>query len=207
MDNVNLADFKTVMGEDGNMWGGNGIIWLFAFLLFGGFGNWGGNRGNSATTEDLASGFNFSALQNKGNEILAAIQGTNQNISNAVCQLGYQSLEHTAGLGSKIDNCCCTTQRAIDGVKFDMANYASALQVAMMQGDQKILDKLCNMELAQEQRENANLRSRVQQLENREYVSAATAGIPRINTDAYGVRLYQSCCQPCAPCNPCGAVM
>ena len=118
---------------DGCGFGGNGL-WLFAILALmnGGFGGW-SNRGNVATTEDLASGFNFSGVNNKLNEITAGIAGVNQNLSNAICQLGYQGAQHTYELGSKIDNCCC-------GVKFDMANYASAINANVTAQVQSIKD-------------------------------------------------------------------
>lgn len=194
MDNVNLADFKTVMDGNCNGWGGNSIVWLFLFFAFanGGFG-FGGNRGQCATTDELSAGFNNVGVNNKLNDLVSGQANINQNLGNAICQLGYQGLEHQAALSAQIANCCCETQRAIDGVKFDMANYASAIQMNDTANTQKVLDKLCGMELAQEQRENANLRARVQQLENQAQIGAATAGIPRINTDGWGVFAYPTC--------------
>lgn len=197
--NFNLADFKTVMDGNCNGWGGgNSIVWLFLLFAFanGGFG-FGGNRSQCATTDEVAAGFNFSGMSNKLNDISAAVAGVNQNLGNAVCQSEYKALEHQAALSAQIADCCCTTQRAIDGVKSDMANYASAIQMNDTANTQKVLDKLCGMELAQEQRENANLRARVQQLENQAQIGAATAGIPRINTDGWGVFMYPNCVPQC----------
>lgn len=191
MDGVNLADIKTVMDGNENWGGGNCIWWIVLLLVFGG-GNFFGNR-NTATTDEVAAGFNFSGVNNKLNELVAGQTNINQNLGNAICQLGYQDAQHAYDLGSKIDNCCCTTQRAIDGVKFDMANYASAIQMNDTANTQKVLDKLCGMELAQEQRENANLRARVQQLETNATIGAATCNIPRINTDGWGVFAYPTC--------------
>ena len=193
MSEYSLSDLAAV--TDGNGFGGNnmfGYIFLFA-LLFGGFGNFGG-RGNAATTEDLASGFNFSALQNKGNEILAAVNTEGRTTDNAICTLGYQTLEQSKNLSAQIADCCCTTQRAVDGVKFDMANYAAATNLAIVENTQKILDKMCADQ-------TAALQARVNQLENAQAIQAATAGIPRINTDAWGVRMYPTCV-PCG-CNTC----
>lgn len=92
--------------NDGFGMGGSGL-WFLAILFLlggGGFGGW-SNRGNVATTEDLASGFNFSGVNNKLNEITAGIAGVNQNLSNAICQLGYQNAQHAYELGSKISEC------------------------------------------------------------------------------------------------------
>lgn len=180
MDNYSLSDLAVATGNGwGNNWGGglgtSVIAGIGGGLLANAFfnnGNWanGGNRGDCATTEDLAAGFNFQALQNKGNETLAAIQGTNQNLSNAVCQLGYQGAQHTYELGSKIDGCCCQTQLGIQGVRFDMANYASAIQMSQMQGTHQVLDKLCSVERAlsdaQKDATIAQQGQRINQLEN-----------------------------------------
>lgn len=149
MENAGITPVMNVGGcgygyGDGYGFGGGAGLWLFAILALmnGGFGGWSGNRGNVATTEDLASGFNFSGVNNKLNEITAGIAGVNQNLSNAICQLGYQGAQHTYELGSKIDNCCCATQRAVDSVKFDMANYAAGINANVTAQVQSIKDIL-----------------------------------------------------------------
>lgn len=192
MADFSLSDIRAATegaGMDGNM-GGWWMIILFA-LIFGanGFG-FGGNRGNCATTEDLASGFNFNALQGKTNEILAAITGVNQNLGNAVCQLGYQNLQSFNAIERQIADCCCTTQRAVDSVKFDMANYNAATNTAISTGVQKILDKLCADQ-------TAALQARVQQLE----LQQAVAGIPRTNPYGYGIYAYPACSGNFCGCN------
>lgn len=163
MENAGITPVMNVGGYgygDGYGFGGGAGLWLFAILALmnGGFGGWSGNRGNVATTEDLASGFNFSGVNNKLNEITAGQASINQNLSNAICQLGYQNAQHAYELGSKIDNCCCSTQRAIDSVKFDMANYSAGTNANVTAVGQKILDKLCESE-------KAAMASRIQQLE------------------------------------------
>lgn len=148
MSEMSYADMRAACGNDG-MFGGNGIWFLALLFLMNGGGLWGNGRANPATTEDLASGFNFQALQNKGNETLAAIQQTNQNLSNAVCQLGYQSLDHAKSLAQQLSECCCSVKQEIGTVKFDMANYASAIMANDTANSQKVLDKLCQMEMSQ----------------------------------------------------------
>lgn len=162
MENAGITPVMNVggygYGDACGFGGGNGL-WLFAILalMSGGFGGW-SNRGNVATTEDLASGFNFSGVNNKLNEITAGIAGVNQNLSNAICQLGYQGAQHTYELGSKIDNCCCTTQRAIDSVKFDMANYAAGINANVTAQVQSVKDMLAAEKAAAQA-------ARIQQLE------------------------------------------
>lgn len=189
------SDVALINGN-GGMWGNNGMEWLFAIILLGAVG--GGNglfggRNNAATTEDLASGFNFSALQNKTNETLAAVNNVEQVISNAICQLGYQVLEQFSSMKQAFTECCCQTLRAIDSVKFDMANYFAASNANTTAVGQKILDKLCSMEMAQKDATIAQQGQRIAALE----MDARFCGIPRINPYGYGIYQYPTC-------NPCG---
>ena len=177
----NLSDIRAAVdGGDNFGMGGWWLIILFA-LIFGGNGFGFGGRGNAATTEDLASGFNFSALQGKTNDILAAVNNNNQVLGNAICQLGYQDAQHTYDLSRQIADCCCTTQRGIDSVKFDMANYSASTNAAITAGIQKILDKLCADQ-------TAALQARVQSLE----LQQAMCGVVR----------YPTATTYSTPCNP-----
>lgn len=191
-----LADIRAA--TEGNGWndgcgmGGGWLSWILIFaLLGGGFGGYGafGNRGGScATTEDLASGFNFSALQGKTNDILAAVNNNNQVLGNAICQLGYQDAQHTYDLSRQIADCCCTTQRGIDSVRFDMANYSASTNAAITAGTQKILDKMC-------ENEKAAMAARIQSLE----LQQALCGVIRYPTaTTYAVP------SPCFGFNSCG---
>lgn len=163
---------------DGFGMGGGWLSWLLIFALIGGNGFGFGNRNQAATTEDLASGFNFSALQNKTNDILAAVNNNNQVLGNAICQLGYQDAQHTYDLSRQIADCCCTTQRGIDSVRFDMANYSASTNAAITAGTQKILDKMC-------ENEKAAMAARIQSLELQQalcgvirYPTATTYAVP-----------------------------
>lgn len=163
MENYTLSDLAAATnhgGFGGAGWGGVLAGGLGGLLLGGAMNGNGlfGGRGQAATTEDLASGFNFAGINGKLNELTAGQAGINQNLGNAICQMGYNNLEQNAGLGSKIDACCCATQRAVDSVKFDMANYAAATNAAVTASMQKVLDKMC-------ENEKAALAARVQQLE------------------------------------------
>lgn len=194
MENYSLSDIRAAT-EGGDGFGGMGggwFAWILLFALFGGNGfGFGGNRGNVATTEDLASGFNFNSLQSKTNDILAAVNNNNQVLGNAICQLGYQELQNVNSLERQIADCCCTTQRAIDGVKFDMANYSAATNATITAGIQKVLDKMCADQ-------TAALQARVQSLE----LQQALCGIPRTNPYGYGIYAYPAC-SGTTTCNTC----
>lgn len=191
MENYSLSDIAAA--TDGGFGGGNSLMYILLFaLIFGWNGNGLGGRGNAATTEDLASGFNFNSLQEKTNDILAAVNNNNQVLGNAICQLGYQDLQNFNTVERQISDCCCSTQRAIDGVKFDMANYNASTNANTTAVGQKILDKLCGMEMAQKDAIIAQQGQRIAALE----MDARFCGIPRINPYGYGIYQYPTC-NPC----------
>lgn len=169
-----LSDIASVTRDNDNFAGGSWwVILLFLFAMGGnGFGF--GNRSNVATTEDLASGFNFSALQNKTNEILAAVNGVNQNLSNAVCTSTYE-------LASKIDNCCCETNRNIDSVRYENAMNTAAINANTTAGIQKILDKMCENQMAA-------MQNQINQLQ----LNSALCGVVRYPT----ATTYATTCNP-----------
>lgn len=188
MSEYSLSDLAAVTRDNdgfGGM-GGGWLAWILLFALFGGGGFGFGGRGQAATTDEVAAGFNFAGINNKLNELTAGQANINQNLGNAICQLGYQELQNINGLERQIADCCCTTQRAIDSVRFDMANYSAATNANITAGVQKVLDKLCADQ-------TAALQARVQSLE----LQQALCGIPRINPYGYGIYAYQTC-QPCA---------
>ena len=135
-------------GNNGGGFGnGNNDWWiLILFLLFGwGRGGWGGDQGGGqrggvvygggcgcATTQDVSNGF---ALNNITGGIQAIQQGICDStyalnnsimtgfhgVDNALCNLGYQTQQGFNTIGYALKDCCCQTQRAIDGVNFNMA--------------------------------------------------------------------------------------
>lgn len=169
------GEFPTVVssGNNGNgMWGQDGIwaILLLALLGNRGFGFGGGYGGGAgfvsgdalgyelgkvATTNDVASGFNNSAVLSSLNDIkLGQAQAINYNnqgfaglntallqgfhgVDNAVCSLGY-NLTH------QISDCCCGVKSAIADLKY--SNEAQTCQILTSQANQtqRILDYLTN---------------------------------------------------------------
>lgn len=187
MDNANMLSASDVaLLTDRNMdgFGGNSLLYFFAILLLfsnGGFGGWGNNRGENYVTEaDLCNANSFSELKNsigRLNDNQAAIA---RQTDNGICQLGYQGLQNTNSIQQQLSDCCCTTQRGIDSVKFDMANYTNSLQVSQMEGTQKVLDKLCAMESAQKDAIIAQQGQRIAALE----ADARMCGVLRWPTTA-----------------------
>jgi hypothetical protein len=154
------------MGQDngngncnGNgLFGGNdgwlGILLLIALLggglgWGGGFGGFGGGAGlqGMATRADINEGF---ALNNITSGITAIQQGicdATYAINNGLRDLGMNMMQGFNGvdravcdIGYAIKDCCCTTQRAIDGVNYNMATQTNALQTAMCTNTRDIID-------------------------------------------------------------------
>ena len=109
-------------------WGGDWASWIILFLIFGMFGwggyggGWGGNSGNGlgspsgqgwATRADINEGFALNGLQNGQTSIRDAVSNGFHSVDNSICNLGYQ-----------LQDCCCQTQRAVDGVNYNMATQA-----------------------------------------------------------------------------------
>ena len=134
--NYTLSDIAAV--TDGNrnngMFGGDWSAWIILFLLFGMFGGgWGngfggfGNGGGAgfqgyATRADINEGFALNGLQTG---ITAIQQG--------LCDTTY-------ALNNAIKDCCCTTQRAIDGVNFNMAKGFCDLSNVANNGTRDVLE-------------------------------------------------------------------
>ena len=178
MDGLSAADVALIgngNGSDG--WGG--MIFLFAILaLMGGnFGNWGGNNNNSnAIQADVNRGFDNQNLTAQTRDILGAVTaGTAQNVAAAnqvyhdlVGYVGdkYNELQRdvaalAVGQANQLANqnqCCCSIQRAIDGVNYNMAMNTSSINTTTTAAMQKILDAI-------QQNKFEAMQNRINQLE------------------------------------------
>lgn len=186
-------------GYNNSGFGGGDGWWgiILLALLFGwgrgnnGFGGYGGagnealgyELGKVATTNDVASGFNNSAVLGSLNDLklgqtsgFAGIQqtlcqgfnGVNtamlqgfHGVDNAVCNLGYNVQQGFNSLGHQISDCCCATQRAIDSVNYNMARSTSDLIVNQNANTQKIIDYMQSEKISALQAENLALKGQI----------------------------------------------
>ena len=184
-------------------WGDNGAWWIIVFVLFFAFGGWGGNGfgwgGNNgrdgypcATQADVRAAVDQQTLISKIDQQTYGLSSTftalndnlNSNfrgIDNAICTLGYQNQQGFNELGHQISDCCCTTQRAIDGVNYNIATQTNAIQNAMCNNTRDIIDNqnsntrsildfLVNDKLATLQAENQNLKLKASQAEQNQFL-------------------------------------
>ena len=148
-----LSDYRAAMGNDG-MFGGNNGVWFLAllFLFGGGFNGVGCNRGGSPVTEaDICNANSFNDLKSGVRDVSGQISSMNVGFTKGLCDMGYTMLAQFSALERQLADCCCATQRAIDGVnynvaqqaagiKFDMANYAAGINQAFAAGIQSVKD-------------------------------------------------------------------
>ena len=106
-------------GGDG-FWGGDGV-WGFLILAllfggngFGGFGGFGGRGGGGGCEAAVSSGFALNGLEN-------GLRGIQQGLCDGFYAVNTGLLTGFNNLQAQLSNCCCETQRSIDGVKYDMA--------------------------------------------------------------------------------------
>ena len=150
MDNYSLSDLAAVT-KDADGWGGGAwwIIILFLFVFMG--GGWGLNRqgefgqyATAASQQEILFGQQFGQL----NDRLT-------NIGNGICNLGYEMqgnigqlgkemalaqngtnmaiMQSANGIQAQLAECCCTTQRAIDGVNANMEAKFAALEKSQLE--------------------------------------------------------------------------
>lgn len=190
-------------GFDG--FGGSGL-WAFLIfaLLIGGNGFFGGGNGNSnAIQNDVNRGFDNQNLQAQTRDILTAVtSGTaqtqatsNANTSNIINAIkdGNASLIREFGnvetsltaLSGKMQECCCETLRAIDGVNYNQAINTASINANTTAQTQKILDALAQNKIDA-------LQNKVNQLE----LQNAVAGVVRYPTST----TYTSGCNPFCGC-------
>lgn len=162
-------------GNNGGMWGGDGI-WAILLLALLGFGNrgygYGGGSGSEmlgyelgkvATTNDVASGFNNSALLGNQNEIKLAMTQGFAGLNTVIGQ-GFSSTSH------QISDCCCRTQAAIADLKY--ANESQTCQIITNQNanTQRIIDYLTNEKIESLRAENVALKGRISNNEQSAYI-------------------------------------
>jgi hypothetical protein len=213
-------------GNNGGMWGGDGIwaILLLALLGNGGFGGGFGRGGVTpagtealgyelgkvATTNDVASGFNNSAVLSSLNDIKLT-QASNLNfinqgfaglnnvittgfsgVDNAICTLGYQNQQGFNTLAHQISDCCCATQRAIDGVNYNMAKNTCDIVTAINASNQRVIDYMTSEKIDTLNRKLAVAEG---QISNYAQTNAIISALKPCPSPAYVVP-NPNCCYP-----------
>lgn len=116
MENYTLSDIRSAVDGGDGVFGGNGILLIIVLFLFffmnGGFGV--GGRGN-----EIQNGFDTA-------EITRKLDGITNGLADGFYAQNTTMLNGFAGVTSAVNearfaaqNCCCETNRNIDGVRYD----------------------------------------------------------------------------------------
>ena len=144
-------------GNNGNN-GWNDWSWIIGLALVGGlFGGWGnggfgfgGNRGgNYGYPEGFALQTDFATLERKLDGVNAGlcdgfyataqqINGVQQTlcqgfagVNQSIVTNGYETRNAITDVGYALKDCCCQTQRSIDGVNFNLATQFGTLNTTL----------------------------------------------------------------------------
>lgn len=104
---------------DGNgMW----VFFLFFLLAWGGNGFF-GNRGNEsvATSADVQRGFDTNSIISKLDGIANGICDSTYALNNSITSNANNISMGINNLAHEVENCCCTTNRNIDSVRYENA--------------------------------------------------------------------------------------
>jgi hypothetical protein len=114
-----LADIAAANGGMNNEMWNNPFIYLVWLAVLGGVGIFGSRNGDAAvqgaiTRSDLFEGFNNQD-----------VNGQLRGITNGLCD-GFYAINNSLkdgfyGVQANVKDCCCTTNRNIDAVRFDMS--------------------------------------------------------------------------------------
>lgn len=205
MFNSNCASVPLVASIDGGYGGNNGFLngdglWGLIIILallgwggngFGGFGGFGGNRGGCvepcATQADVRAAVDQQTLISKLDQQTYGLADSTYALNNAITN-GFFGVQSTLcqgfnGIDRAIADCCCTTQRAIDGVNYNMATQACDTRNLIQSttrdiidnanaNNRALLDFLVNDKISTLQAENQALKFKASQSEQNAFITA-----------------------------------
>ena len=210
-------------GGDGAWW--LIVLFLFAFCGWGGNG-WGNNAGNSGGVVDgyvLTSDFaNVERKIDSVNQGLCdgfyqqaqLVNGTNMAMANGFAQAELSRSNQQAALMQQLTamqmqaaECCCNTQRSIEGVRYDMAAQACDTRNTVQNATRDIIDNansnsraildfLTQSKLSDLQAENQGLKLAASQAAQNSYLVSQLRPSP---IPAYTVQ-NPYCCNQYAAC-------
>lgn len=176
--NYSLSDVAAVTrGNDGFGFGEGGFFWIFALLLLpmmwgGGFGGWGNRNGEPVTESGLCNAMNFNNLENavgRGFDQQSQFAFQNQrDLCTSTATLSNQMTNGFYGVQGQLAECCCTTNRNIDQLRYDGAMNTAAINANTTAQAQKILDAISGNRMA-------DMQNQINQLQ----LNAALCGVPR----------------------------
>ena len=132
-----VAPYYGSGGGDG-MFGNNGAWWIIILLAVLGWGNggFGGFGQNSGIGSEVQRGFDQNAVMNG----ISGIQNQLNANQLADANQGFQ-------MQTAFQNCCCENRLGTADLKYTIATESAATRANCNDNNQRILDKLCQLEL------------------------------------------------------------
>lgn len=143
-------------------WGGDGAWWIVLFLIFAAFGGWGNGFGFGGGGNGVMDGYvltsDFANVERKIDSVnqglcdgfyqqAQLINGTNMAMANGFGQAELSRSNQQAALMQQLTamqmqaaECCCNTQRSIEGVRYDMAAQACETRNTVQNATRDIID-------------------------------------------------------------------
>ena len=143
-------------------WGGDGAWWIVLFLIFAAFGGWGNGFGFGGGGNGVMDGYvltsDFANVERKIDSVnqglcdgfyqqAQLINGTNMAMANGFGQAELSRSNQQAALMQQLTamqmqaaECCCNTQRSIEGVRYDMAAQACDTRNTVQNTTRDIID-------------------------------------------------------------------
>ena len=143
-------------------WGGDGAWWIVLFLIFAAFGGWGNGFGFGGGGNGVMDGYvltsDFANVERKIDSVNQGlcdgfyqqsqlINGTNMAMANGFGQAELSRSNQQAALMQQLTamqmqaaECCCNTQRSIEGVRYDMAAQACDTRNTVQNATRDIID-------------------------------------------------------------------
>ena len=155
------ADVAVLSGNrSGDGFGDGSGWWIIVFLIFalGGFGRNGfgsGFGGGSGVSDNYVLATDFATIERKldsvnsgicdatfalNNTINNGFFGVQNSLTQGFSGLNTALLQGNYALSSQFADCCCKTQRAIDGVNYNIATNTCAITNAINNATRDIVD-------------------------------------------------------------------
>ena len=192
MENYSLSDIRAATDHDRDDGFGGGAWWIIILFLFmfgmGGFGGFGGQNG-ALTRAEMQQGFDTA-------EVTRKLDGLSYGLSEGFYAQNTTMLNGFAGVTAAVENarfaaqqCCCETNRNIDGVRYDAQKNTCDIITAIHAEGEATRNLMQQNEIQQ-------LRDRIQRAELRD----AMCGVVRYPM----ATTYTSGGNPFCGCGCCG---
>ena len=192
MENYSLSDIRAATEHERDEGFGVGAWWIIILFLFmfgmGGFGGFGGQNG-ALTRAEMQQGFDTA-------EVTRKLDGLSYGLSDGFYAQNTTMLNGFAGVTAAVENarfaaqqCCCETNRNIDGVRYDAQKNTCDIITAIHAEGEATRNMMQQNEIQQ-------LRDRIQRAELRD----AMCGVVRYPM----ATTYTSGGNPFCGCGCCG---